>query len=148
MPGAAASGVASETEPDRLLPVQRSVKLGLIQSLHSNLISSCMPDPNHIHNPGFSINPVGYLPGLEDQLAPPGILLLKQNGPCLRVASQYLGPIINTKSDLPSHVRPIPQSYESDDCAQILNRTLRPNQLEVHDSSFFLTSSFGTTRPA
>jgi hypothetical protein len=121
--------------------------LGLIESLDIGLISGCMPDPYHIYNPGFSINPVGYLPGLEDQLPPPGILLLRQSGPCLGVASQNLGSIINTESNLPSHVRPIPQTYESNDCPQVLDSTLRPNQLEVHDSSFFLTSSFETTRP-
>ena len=107
-----------------------------------------MPDPNYINNSGFWVDPISYFPRPEYQLAPPGILFLHQKGPCLRVASQYLGSIINTESNLPSDVRPIPQSYESDDSAQILNRTLRPNQLEVHDSSFFLTSSLDMTRPA
>lgn len=121
--------------------------LGLIGSLDVDLILGCMPDPNHIYNPGVSINPVSYLPGFEDQLAPPGILLLRQNGARLGVASQYLGSLINTEPDLPGDLRSVPHRYESDDCAEVFDRTVRPNQLEVHDSSFFLTSSLETTRP-
>jgi hypothetical protein len=78
--------------------------LGLIGSLDVDLILGCMPDPNHIYNPGVSINPVSYLPGFEDQLPPPVVLLLSQNGPCLGVATQNLSPIINPEPNLPSHV--------------------------------------------
>src|SRR6516162_1589939 len=107
-----------------------------------------MPDPNHIHDLGFLIEPVSYLPGFEDQLAPPGILLLRQNGARLGVASQYLGSLINTEPDLPGDLRSVQPRYESDDCAEVFDRTVRPNQLEVHASCFFLASSFEITRPA
>jgi len=36
--------------------------LSLIRSLHIDLVSGRMPDPNYVYSPGFSINPVGNFP--------------------------------------------------------------------------------------
>lgn len=95
--------------------------LDLIQSLDIDLSSGCVPDPNDIYHPSFPINPVGYLPGLKNQFAPPGILLLRQNRSHFRMASQYLCSIINTESDLAGDLRSVPHSYVANDPAEVID---------------------------